>query len=317
MKIRIDCDNKKEMDEIIELLNSRYNVSNIHILKKEDFSFLDNNYFIELTTNDKIAESNTYTELFEFEIGFYYIYKNNLVQIIKIDASDKSTPYKCNIFSDTGRIVDSKWVNYSELTPVRAISKVNIEGSLNATTISKIKKDWTSFKKNLNTVRQYKKNRYQINRGDNMPDNLNHDNIKGFATFKYKSIPNQKDLSKILSFYSLISSRETYKSITVFDWEGDTDTIIFDSKGLLNHKNNTASIEQVLGFILAHIANHKEAFVIVREPNSDNSSSKIYGFQILDANITPISANTLRAINENSKNITGLTPEQNIEFIEI
>lgn len=110
-----------------------------------------------------------------------------------------------------------------------------------------------------------------------MPNNLNQDNIKGFATFKYKSIPNEKDLSKTLSFYSLISSRETYKSITIFDWEGEADTIIFDSTDLLKHKDKSVCIEQLLGCILAHISNYTEAFIIVREPNSDNSHSKIYG----------------------------------------
>ena len=148
---------------------------------------------------------------------------------------------------------------------------------------------------------------------------LNQDSIKGFATFKYKSIPNEKDLSKVLSFYSLISNRETYKSITVFDWDGDMDTIIFDSKGSLKYENKTVTIEQVLGCMLAIISNNKEAFIIIREPNNDNdnSNSKIYGFHILDKIIYPIPAKTLKTMNENSKNTTGLSPEKNIDFIEI
>ena len=147
MNIRIDCDNKKEMDNILELLNSKYSFSNINILKKENFGFLSQNYFIELTTNNKTIENNTYKEPFEFKIGLYYIYKNQLVQITKIDDSDKSTPYKCNIFSDTGRIVNSKWVSHSELIPISAISKININVNLNAAIISKIKKDWSLFKR--------------------------------------------------------------------------------------------------------------------------------------------------------------------------
>lgn len=147
--------------------------------------------------------------------------------------------------------------------------------------------------------------------------NLNQDNIKGFATFKYKSIPNEKDLSKVLSFYSLISSRDTYKSVTVFDWEGDTDTIIFDSKGSLKYDDKAVNIEQALGYMLALISNNKEAFIIVREPNNDNSNSKIYGFHILDKIISPIPAKTLKIMNENSKSTTGLNPEKNIEFIDI
>lgn len=147
MNIRIDCDNKKEMDNILELLNSKYSLSNINILKKENFGFLSKNYYIELTTNNKTVENNMYKEPFEFKIGFYYIYKNHLVQIIKIDDSDKSTPYKCNVFSDTGRIVNSKRVNSSDLIPISAISKININENLNASIISKIKKDWSLFKR--------------------------------------------------------------------------------------------------------------------------------------------------------------------------
>lgn len=177
------------------------------------------------------------------------------------------------------------------------------------------------IKQNKESVRQLPQedvvSNQKLYRGDNMPNNLNQDNIKGFATFKYKSVPNEKDLSKTLSFYSLISSRETYKSITIFDWEGEANTITFDSTDLLKHKDKSVCIEQVLGCILAHISNYTEAFIIVREPNSDNSHSKIYGFHILDKNIIPISANTLRTMNENSKNITGLNPEKNIEFIEM
>lgn len=149
MKIRIDCDNEKEMNSILELLNSKYSFSNTNIIKKENFGFIENNYYIELTTDEKPMKNNTYVEPFEYKVGFYYIYKNNLAEIIKIDISDKSTPYKCNIFSDTGRIVNSKWVNSSELISVSAISKTNINKSLNAATISKIKKDWTSFKNKL------------------------------------------------------------------------------------------------------------------------------------------------------------------------
>lgn len=149
MKIRIDCDNEKEMNSILELLNSKYSFSNINILKKENFVFLENDYFIELTTDDKSTKNSTYIEPFEYKIGFYYIYKNHLVQIIKIDISDKSTPYKCNVFSNTGRVINSKWVNCSELIPISAISKTNIDVTLNAATISKIKKDWILFKKKL------------------------------------------------------------------------------------------------------------------------------------------------------------------------
>lgn len=147
--------------------------------------------------------------------------------------------------------------------------------------------------------------------------NVNQDNIKGFATFKYKSIPNQKDLSKVLSFYSLISSRETDKNITIFDWDGNIDTITFKFKQSLQNNDIKDKTEQLLGCILALLSNNKESFIIIREPNQDNSHSTIYGFHIIDKIISSISSQTLIEMNENSKQTTGLNPEKNIDFIDI
>lgn len=141
MKFRIDCNSKQEMNTILDLLNSTYSFSDINILTKEKFGFLESNYFIELTTNDKTPVNNKRIQRFEYKIGCYYIYKNSLVQIIKIDINDKVAPYKCNIFSDTGRIINSKWVNCSALLPISAVSKIHITEPVNASTISKIKKD--------------------------------------------------------------------------------------------------------------------------------------------------------------------------------
>lgn len=153
-----------------------------------------------------------------------------------------------------------------------------------------------------------------------MSISLDKDNIKGFAMFKYKGKPKDSDLEKILNLYNVIRERKGKKSITVFDYEGDADTIIFDENGLWDCDNEELKIsntEEVLGYLLAYMINYNEVFIIVREYNDSKKSSIIYGFQIIDNEIFSINATILKNMNKNSLKTCGLNPEVNIDFIEI
>lgn len=151
-----------------------------------------------------------------------------------------------------------------------------------------------------------------------MINNLDINNIKGFAMFKYKGIPKKADISKIVELYEKLSKRKTEKIITVFDWEGEADTICFDNNNLWLCEDDSTKIsntEEVLGYFLAYLVNYKEVFIIVRE-KSENGFI-VYGFHIIGNELITISKEILEEMNQNSKKTNDLNPEVNVTFIEI
>lgn len=81
-------------------------------------------------------------------LGNYYMYKGFIVKVIKEDKDDVSNPYKCNIYSDSAKVVNSKWLNSKDIIDINFFSDINIDKDINPSMIKKIKEDWRTY---LNT----------------------------------------------------------------------------------------------------------------------------------------------------------------------
>ena len=153
-----------------------------------------------------------------------------------------------------------------------------------------------------------------------MYKDLDRDNIKCFAMFKYKGKPKDSDLEKILNLYNVICERKEKKNITIFDYESDADTIVFDENGLWACEDGNLKIsntEEVLGYLLGYMSNYNEIFIIVRELGDMEKPSTMYGYQVVDKEILAINTTILENMNRNSLKTCGLNPENNIKFIEL
>lgn len=151
MNIKINCNNKQEVDDVLELLSSKYQLSDVNILKSNEFTFLADNYFIELNTDNSDIINKDFNDTFDISVGSYYIYKNNLVQVTKFDNNELDCPYKCNVFNELGKVNNSKWVNSIELIPLEAITKRTLPNKITSKTIKNVKRDLEVFKKSFKT----------------------------------------------------------------------------------------------------------------------------------------------------------------------
>lgn len=142
-------------------------------------------------------------------------------------------------------------------------------------------------------------------------------NIKGIATFKYKSLPNSIHIKILTDIYTQIEKRNTTKYISIFNKYGDFKTLKMKNNDLNTIEFNTNYVEDVLGYLLAHITNNSVTYLIIREIDTTNNFSIVYGFYIYDDKLYNIKSKSLKIINENSNKLYGLLPEQNIKFIDI
>lgn len=165
MKIRINCNNQNEIDEFLESLTDKYNVTNLAVF--ETFSeIFDGHLFAEfrvstksstikesinkrnLTKNIKVSQSSglvnkTYVE------GELFIYGPYIAQLTKIDTTDVNRPYKCAIYNDSAKPIASNWLNGSDLIHISKFTKRrHVNSNLTVSEIKAIKKDLELFNNN-------------------------------------------------------------------------------------------------------------------------------------------------------------------------
>lgn len=165
MKMRINCNKQNEIDEFLENLTDKYDVTNLAVF--ETFSeIFDGHLFAEFRVSKKtrtIEESinkknlskniqaNQSSNLVDntYVVGELFIYGPYIAQLTKIDASDVNRPYKCTIYNDSAKPIAYNWLNSSDLTHISKFTKRrHVNSNLTISEIKAIKKDLELFNNN-------------------------------------------------------------------------------------------------------------------------------------------------------------------------
>ena len=156
MNIRISCCSKKEAENLIMFISKEYKIISQNIIEENNLSFWDDKCFAEFELGGKreknkkniVRKKMCINKKPSVILGNYYMYKGFIVKVIKEDKDDMSNPYKCNIYSDSAKVVNSKWLNSKDIIDINFFSDINIGKDINPSMIKKIKEDWRTY---LNT----------------------------------------------------------------------------------------------------------------------------------------------------------------------